>query len=159
MSGKKYFQDHIPGNICFGCGRDNHEGLNISSYWEDKEAVCIYHSDDRFQGWKNIMNGGIIATLVDCHTMCTAAAHAYRLEKRELGTLPTYKYATGTLTVKYLKPTPNDKPVELRATVIEQKGKKSIIECAVYSEGVKTAEANVVGIRVFSSDQEKGVFT
>lgn len=159
MSDKKYFQDYIPGNICFGCGRDNHEGLKISSYWDGDEAICEFNSDPRYQGWKNIMNGGIIATLIDCHTMCTAAAHAYKLEDRDLGSMPQYKYATGTLTVKYLKPTPNNKPLTLKARVTEQKGKKSTIECEVYVDGVKTAEANVIGIRVYSSAEEKGIFT
>lgn len=155
----KYFQDYIPGNVCFGCGRDSHDGLQISSFWKGDDAICIYNSHDRYQGWKNIMNGGIIATLIDCHTMCTAAAHAYNMEERELGSLPIYKYATGTITVKYLKPTPNDKPVTLKARVTEQKGKKSTLECEVYVDGVKTAEAKVIGIRVYSSNEEKGIFS
>ena len=158
MAEKKYFQDYIPGNVCFGCGRDNHEGLSISSAWEADEAVCTFHSEEKYQGWENIMNGGVIATLIDCHTMCTAAAHAYKLEERELGSLPIYKYATGSLTVKYLKPTPNDKPVILKAKVTEQKGRKSTIECDVYVDGIKTAEATVIGIRVYTSDGEKSIF-
>ena len=68
------------------------------------------------------MNGGIMATLIDCHCMGTAMADAYRRENRSLNTSPEYRYATGTLHVKYLKPTPNTE-VELRAKVVEVKGR------------------------------------
>ena len=65
-----------------------------------------------YQGWPKIMNGGIIAN--DCHCMGTAMAYAYKTEGRSLDSKPYYKYATGTLKVKYIKPTPN-KEVKLIA--------------------------------------------
>ena len=101
------------------------------------------------------MNGGIIATLIDCHCMGTAVAEAYKREHRPLGSLPEYRYATGTLSVKYLKPTPNTK-VQLRAKVTEVKGRKTVLSCDFYSDnGEKTAEANVVAIRVYDSSENK----
>lgn len=156
----KYFQDHIQGNVCFGCGNDNHEGLQIKSYWDGDTSICKWTSEEKYHGWKNILNGGVLATLIDCHTMCTASAHAYKLEGRSYGSSPDYKYATGTLTVKYLKPTPNDKPIELRAKVSEQRGKVTTVLCDVFVEGLKTAEATVIAIRVFdSSKQTDSVFS
>ena len=35
------FQDHMPGNICFGCGKNTKNGLHIKSYWNGKDAECI----------------------------------------------------------------------------------------------------------------------
>ncbi|MDE0471169.1 MAG: PaaI family thioesterase [Ekhidna sp.] len=154
MSESKYFQDHLPGNICFGCG-DNHEGLQIKSYWEGEEAICEWISKEMYCGWSNLMNGGIIATLIDCHCMGTAVADAYKRENRPLNSLPEYRYATGTLSVKYLKPTPNTR-VRLRAKVTEVKGRKTVLSCSFYSEnGEKTAEADVVAIRVYDSSENK----
>lgn len=147
------FQDHMPGNICFGCGKDNHEGLQIKSYWEGEEAICIFHSEEKYQGWKGLLNGGIMATLVDCHSMCTAMAGAYRAENRNLDSQPEYRYATGTMTIKYLKPTSNDIPVELRATIKEIKGRKVVVDCRILSNGQLTALAEVIAIRVFDSSQ------
>lgn len=90
-----------------------------------------------------------MATLIDCHCMGTAMADAYKREERALDSDPEYRYATGTLSVKYLKPTPNT-TVELRARVVEVKGKKTVLKCDFLSEsGEKTAEADVVAIRVF----------
>jgi len=150
----KYFQDHMPNNTCFGCGSKNHEGLQIKSYWDGEEAVCKWNSEEKYHGWKNILNGGVLATLIDCHTMCTAAAYAYKSEGRSYGSAPDYKYATGTLTVKYLKPTSNNSLLELRARVTEQRGKVTTVACDEYSEGIKTAEATVIAIRVFDSSKE-----
>jgi len=149
----EYFQDHMPGNVCFGCGSENHQGLQIKSYWDGDIAVCKWNSETKYHGWANLLNGGILATLIDCHCMGTAAAAAYKAENRSLDSEPVYRYATGTLTVKYLKPTPNDKTIEIRAKVIEIKGRKTTLSCEVFAEGVKTAEAEVIAIRVFDGSQ------
>ena len=103
------------------------------------------------------MNGGIMATLVDCHSMCTAMAHAYRMEGRALDSEPHYKYATGTMTIKYLRPTSNDDPVELRAKVTAMKGKKTTVYCELYSKGKLTATSEVIAIRVFDSSKKQEV--
>jgi acyl-coenzyme A thioesterase PaaI-like protein len=149
MSKKDYFQDFMPENVCFGCGQ-NHDGLNIKSFWEGDESVCHWTSQEKYHGWAKLMNGGIMATLIDCHCMGTAIAHAYRLENRPLDSQPVYRYATGTLSVKYIKPTPNTE-VELRAHVVEVKGKKTVLKCQIIANGEITAEAEVVAIRVFDS--------
>lgn len=153
---KKYFQDHMPENVCFGCGVNNDQGLHVKSYWEGEEAVCQWQSKEQYHGWSDLMNGGIIATLIDCHCMGTAMAYAYQSEGRELDTLPEYRYATGTLNVKYLKPTSNNHPVELRARVVEAKGRKTVMQCDFYCQGEKTAEAEVIGLRVYDSSQSTG---
>lgn len=151
--GKDFFQDHMPENVCFGCGK-NHEGLQIKSYWDGDEAVCIWKSEEKYHGWENLMNGGIIATLIDCHCMGTAMANAYKQENRSMDSKPIYRYATGTLSVKYLKPTPNT-TVEVRASIIEVKGRKTVLKARLITEdGVDAAVADVVAIRVYDSSQK-----
>ena len=89
MSGREYFQEHMAGNVCFGCGSDNPDGLHLRSYWEGDEGVCQWQPGTRHQGWRGLVSGGIIATLVDCHCMGTAMAHAVRREGRALGSQPS----------------------------------------------------------------------
>jgi acyl-coenzyme A thioesterase PaaI-like protein len=151
----KYFQDHMPGNVCFGCGAENPDGLQIKSYWEGEEAVCLFHSQERYHGWVKVMNGGILATLIDCHCMGTAMAAAYREEGRELDSQPYYRYATAEITVRYLKPTPNDRPIELRARVVGIKRRRTTLTCEVFVDGEKTAEAEAVGVRVLEGTPEE----
>ena len=153
MNESKYFQDHMPENVCFGCG-SNHDGLQIKSYWEGEEAVCRWTSAEKYHGWSNLMNGGIMATLIDCHCMGTAMADAYSREGRSLDSEPEYRYATGTLSVRYMRPTPNSE-VELRARVVEVKGRKTVLKCDFYAaNGEKTAEADVIAIRVFEGGKD-----
>ena len=80
--------------------------------------------------------------------MGTAMAAAYREEGRALDSEPYYRYATAEITVRYLEPTPNDKPVELRARVTDIKRRRTSLTCEVYVDGQKTAEAEAVGVRV-----------
>ena len=127
-----YFQDHMLVNVCFGCGTENQKGLHIQSSWEGEESVCVWMSQSRYQGWVKLMNGGILATLIDCHCMGTAMAAAYREEHRSLGSEPYYRYATASIKVDYLKPTPNDQPLTLRAQVVEIKGRKTSLTCQVF---------------------------
>ncbi len=147
----EYFQDFMPGNICFGCGADNHDGLQIKSYWEGDVACCEWEPIEKYQGWRGLLNGGIMATLIDCHCMGAAMAHACREEGRSLGTEPEYRYATGTMEIKYLKPTSSESPVVLKAKVQEATPKKTVLSCGFYCEGELTAEAKVIAIRVYDS--------
>lgn len=106
------------------------------------------------------MNGGVLATLIDCHCMGTAMAAAYREEDRELGSEPQYRYATAEITVRYLKPTPNDRPLELRARVVKIKGRRTWLTCDVFVDGEKTVEAEASGVRVFEgAAKENSIFT
>lgn len=147
------FQHFMPENVCFGCGIHNPDGLHIHSRWEDEVSVCEWMPEEKYHGWADLLNGGIMATLIDCHCMCTAMADAYCREDRSLDSMPEYRYATGTLNIKYLKPTSSRHLVRLEAKVTEVKGRKTILSCDFYSQGVKTAEAEVIGLRVFDSSQ------
>ena len=154
MADREYFQDYMPGDIRFGCGTANPEGLKIRSFWEGNDGVCLWQPDERFQGWGGITCGGIIATLIDCHCMATAMATAIRNENRPLSSEPHYRFATGSLHIRYLKPTPIDQPLTLRAHVTEIKDtRKYILACDLYVGSVKTVEATVVGVLVYRSDQ------
>ena len=148
------FQDHMPGNICFGCGKNTKNGLHIKSYWSGKEAECKWIPKDNHQGWSGIMNGGIIATIIDCHCMGTAMAYAYKKENRSLGSEPEYRYATGTIKIKYLSPTPN-KPVRLSAQIKSYSEKKILITCHLLFENKITVSAEVIAFRVYDSSSPK----
>ncbi|MGH7720161.1 MAG: PaaI family thioesterase [Gemmatimonadaceae bacterium] len=143
------FQDQIPNNQCWGCGPQNVSGLQIKSYWDGDESVCIYvPQPHHMAGPPNVLNGGIIASLIDCHCVCTAIAAAYRSEGRELGRAPLIWYATGSLHVSYVRPTPITAPVELRARIVERSGRKTRLTCTLASGGEECARAEVTAVRV-----------
>jgi hypothetical protein len=144
-------QDVWPHATCFGCGPGNPHGLRIKSYWSENqdEVICTFSPQPYFNaGFENVMYGGLVACLCDCHSIWTAIAETYRQEGREHGSLPAVSYVTGTLTVSYHKPTPLDQPVVLRAHVEKLEGRKTRIICGIYADGQRTAEAQVLGIRI-----------
>ena len=151
---KTIFQNYMPGNVCFGCGTHNPDGLHIQSYWQDDIAVCQWQPQTQYQGWQNLTCGGVIATIVDCHCIATAMATAKRNEHKPLNSEPHYLFATGTMTIKYLLPTPINKNVEFKAWVTDIKNdKKYTLHCDVYAEQEKTVEAEVVALLVYRSDK------
>ncbi len=147
---RKAFQDQTPSNNCWGCGPNNEEGLQIKSYWnEEVEGETILHwtpAPYHKAGPDHILNGGIISTIIDCHSIFTAVAQAAKDEGVPISN--EIWYVTGTLKVVYLNPTPIDQPVELHARVIEAKRKKSKITCSLISNGIETVQGESIGIRV-----------
>ena len=142
-------QECIPENHCWGCGPLNPEGLRIRSYVEGEETVCRFQpSPAHMAGPRHVVNGGILATVVDCHCVCTAIADAYRAAGAEVGTGPVRWCVTASLRIDYLAPTPIAEPVELRARVREAKGRRRVVECSVRSGGKECARAEVVAVEV-----------
>lgn len=139
---------------CWGCGRNNPDGLQLKSFWDGDEAVAHFKPESYFTGHKGVLNGGIIATLMDCHCMGLAMAHAHRAEGREIGSQPLITYVTASLKVDYLKPTPlTDQPVELRARVQKIDGRKTWMTCSLHAAGVETARGEVLGVRIAEPPQ------
>ncbi len=145
-------QDQIPHNHCYGCGTLNPRGLRIKSYLQGEESVCRFQpSPDHMAGPTHVVYGGIIAAVIDCHSLCTAIADAYRVAGRPLGSEPLLWAVTASLKVDFLAPTPIDQPMELRARVREAKGRKRIVDCTVRSGGRDCARAEVIAVEVGAS--------
>jgi len=142
-------QDLIPHNHCFGCGTLNPRGLQIKSHVEGDEAVCTFQPwPDHMAGPTDVVYGGIIAAVVDCHTVCTAIADAYRAAGQQIGAEPHLWCVTASLKLDYLAPTPIDRPMELRARVRRTEGRKRWVDCTVRSGGREVVRAEVLAIEV-----------
>lgn len=146
----KAFQDYYPDEVsyCYGCGRLNDHGLQIKSYWEGDEAVCRYQPQPYHTAVPGYVYGGLIASLIDCHATGTAAAAMYRQQNRAMDTEPPLRFLTASLCVDYLKPTPIDRPLELRARVQEIKGRKVKITVELLGHGELCARGEVVTVQV-----------
>lgn len=145
----KAFQDEMVGNYCWGCGTDNPKGLRLKSYWDGDIAVAQWSPGHEFAaGPRRFLNGGIIATLLDCHCVCTAIASAYQEEHRGVGTEPELWYATASMSVEYLRPTPIDGTVQLRAQVVAIQDRVTSVDCLLAAAGKDRARATVRAVRV-----------
>jgi acyl-coenzyme A thioesterase PaaI-like protein len=147
---RKAFQDYYPDKFsdCYGCGRLNDHGLKIKSYWDGDESVCTIKPQAYHIGMKGFVYGGLIASIIDCHSTGTAAAAAYRREGRAMDTDPPLRFVTASLHVDYLKPTPIEGPLELRSRIMEIKERKVIIDTILSVRGVICARGTVVAVKL-----------
>ncbi len=155
------FQDLLPVNHCWGCAPDAKDGLRIRSVWDGDETVCEWTPRPEFAaGPRHILYGGMIGCVIDCHSIWTAIATAYRAEGREIGDGQVIWFATAALSLSYRKPTPVDQPLTLRARVTEMQGRKALVSCSLTSGGAETATGEMVAVRVppewFEEEQEGG---
>lgn len=150
MTAMDAFQDHYPDNVahCYGCGRLNPHGHQIKTVWDVDETVTVYQPEPFHTSVPGFAYGGLIASLIDCHSTGTAAAAMYRQEGRDMDSLPAFRFVTGSLHVDFLKPTPIDAPVEIRGRVQEIKGRKVVVRTEVRSGGVLTARGEVVAVQM-----------
>ncbi|HQP31996.1 MAG TPA: PaaI family thioesterase [Deltaproteobacteria bacterium] len=141
-----YYPDHF--SHCYGCGRLNPQGLQIKSYWDGDETVCTFRPDERYMAIPGLVYGGMIASLIDCHSTGSAAAFAYRAEERDMESEPPIRFLTAALHVDYLKPTPMGVPLKLRSQLKEIKGRKVVVVTTLAAGDVICARGEVVAVRV-----------
>ena len=99
----------------------------------------------------DIVNGGIIAAVIDCHSVCTAIADAYARAGRYAGDgkRPLLWYATASLHVDYLKPTPLSMPFTVSARVTQVDRRRTTLVAELTSDdGVLTCTGEVVAAQV-----------
>lgn len=150
---QKPIQHYYPeaGAICFGCGRNNPHGLRIETYWDGSEGVCRYRPRPEYTAFPGAVYGGLIASLIDCHSMATAMAVGTEAAGLTLGHDLLLPFVTGNLNVSFLSPTPVGVEIELRARVKELGPRKIVVTCSVLAEGRECARGEVVAVRVPSN--------
>jgi acyl-coenzyme A thioesterase PaaI-like protein len=146
----KAFQDYYPENLshCYGCGSHNKHGHRIRTFWDGDETVTRFAPEPFHTAVPGLVYGGLLASLIDCHSTGTAAAAMYRAEGREMDTLPAFRFVTGSLQVSFLKPTPLGPELEIRGRVREIKGRKVVVDSTVFVGGVATVRGEVVAIQM-----------
>ncbi len=69
-------------------------------------------------------------------------------EGRSMDSLPAFRFLTAALHVDYLRPTPIDVVLEIRASVKEIKGRKVIVASTLSAGGEICARGEVVTVRL-----------
>jgi acyl-coenzyme A thioesterase PaaI-like protein len=133
----------FPEMRCFGCDPANERGLRLRSF-PGAEAVTAeflpWPEQDNGLGY---LNGGIISTLLDCHS---AAAVMHEADRRGWGALPgaALSYVTAGLDVRYLRPAPLGEPVSLVAVVTEAGESEMTADVQLVWEGKPRATARAL---------------
>lgn len=132
MSTVTSLQDRLaPNSVCFGCGPANEKGLRIKSRVEGERVVCDWTPAPEHHAFGNILNGGIIGTILDCHSNWTAVVGFMSRDGVVLA-VPT---VTAEYSVKMIRPTPVDRDLRLVARVVELTGDRAQVEATLESDG------------------------
>ncbi len=122
---------YAPGNACFGCGPANPKGLHVRSFVEGDEVVAEWAPRAEHEAFPGVLCGGIVGTLLDCHSNWTAAWHLMRTAGAERP--PCTVTADYAITLK--RPTPTAQPVRLRARPVETHGDRVVVEATLEAGG------------------------
>jgi len=141
-------QDFYPDDFahCYGCGRLNRDGLHVRTMWDGEVTVARFTPRAEHVAVPGFVYGGLIASLVDCHAMGSAAAAVERAAGRDIGEAPMPRYVTASLHVDFLRPTPLGPELVLTARAVEIAGRKVTLEVEVSARGLLTARGHVVAV-------------
>ncbi|CAD7840879.1 MAG: hypothetical protein [Olavius algarvensis Delta 4 endosymbiont] len=150
QNGSKAIQEYTPAElaVCYGCGWNNPHGLHVKTYWDGEKGVTRFRPAPHHAAYPGTTYGGLLASLVDCHSVGTVVAAAYQAENRAPGTDPVIIYVTANLNVTFKQPTPLEAELELIARVTALNGRKARAECIVKAEGKVCVTAEVIAVRV-----------
>ncbi len=154
---QKAFQDYYTEEFshCYGCGSLNEHGLQIKSFWDGDESTAKFTPNEHHIAIPGYVYGGLIASLIDCHCVGTAAAATYKAQNRSMDTKPALRFVTASLKVDYLAPTPLGTELEIRGKVVEMKGKKVVIDAKVIAGNKICATGKVVAVQMPDSMKMK----
>src|SRR5690349_11247559 len=128
---------------CFGCGHGNEKGLKLRSYPADGYVTAQFMPWPEHDNGVGFLNGGIISTVLDCHSAAAVSSEADARGWPPLGgaDLP---FVTAGLDVRYLRPSPLRDPVELRAVITAASEAEMRCDVELIFEGKTRATAQAL---------------
>lgn len=146
-------QDLYPDEFahCYGCGRLNADGLHVRTIWNDGVGTARFTPRSYHVAVPGYVYGGLLASLVDCHGIGTAAAAAMEARGERPGHGPSPRYVTASLRVEFRAPTPAGPELLLRARPVEVGARKVRVAVEVEADGVVTVEGEVVAVPIPAS--------
>lgn len=125
-----------PESTCFGCGRANLNGLQLESYPGDEGVVATFTPRESHSNGMGSLNGGIIATVLDCHSGAAVLSGSVGADG-----LLAELWVTAGLEIRYRRPTFLDHPCELQARITERSDSSMVVSATLSSEGKVRVQA------------------
>ena len=121
---RNYKELHNSGtHNCFGCSPNNKFGLQMRLFTDEKAVYSWLSVPDYLGGWKNIVHGGIVSTILD---EIMGWAGLYLLKKLTL---------TNSLTVDFIRAVLVGEKLKAEGRVIDFDGKRNaLVEGFLYNE-------------------------
>ncbi|MCD4746487.1 MAG: PaaI family thioesterase [Bacteroidales bacterium] len=118
---------------CFGCSPNNPYGLKMEFYEDDDYIISEWQPDNLFQGYNNILHGGIQTTLID-----EIASWVVQIKLKTSG-------LTSRIENKFIKPVYTNKgKITLKAYLKETKRRFAFIWVGLYDSEKKLCSEAIV---------------
>jgi len=118
---------------CFGCGPSNPIGLQVDGFARDGDTVrAAFRPRSDYRGFHDILHGGIIATALDEILAWTGILVS--------GTMAV----TVKMELKFRNPAPADADYQLEGRLVEQRGRRLLLEAVCRVDEKVIAEANAL---------------
>lgn len=149
MSSTPAVQDSYPEDVahCYGCGRLNQHGYQLKTRPHGEGTLTEFLPEGFHTAIPGYVYGGLIASLIDCHSTGSAAIFAMEDAGIEIGSEPSPRFLTAHLEVDYLEPTPLDR-VTLIGRAAEIKERKVTVVTDFIVDGEVTARGYAVLVRM-----------
>jgi len=124
-------KEFLDDRACFVCGEKNPVGLKLLIRTDAGlgEASAEVTFPEYLQGWKKLVHGGLLATVLDEAMIYAAAAKGF-------------KCITGEMTARFLKPASTGVAYGLRGRFLEDKGQIVLAESVLLDgKGQEVARA------------------
>jgi len=146
----KAFQEYYTEDFsfCYGCGTKNDKGHQLKTYWDGDETVSHFTPKPKHMALPGYVYGGLIASLIDCHSTGSGAAALYKQIAGSDRKVTYPRCVTASLKVDYLKPTPIGCTIELRGKIKEIKGRKVTVLTELFAKGEICAKGEVIVVQV-----------
>jgi acyl-coenzyme A thioesterase PaaI-like protein len=123
-----------PDLTCFGCGHANPDGFHLRSYREHDVTVATFTPRAEHDNGFGFLNGGIISTVLDCHTAAVVLWEADRHGWKADDGAPV-PFITAGFDVRFLRPTPLGPPLSLRAEPVEVSASSIVVSAELVHAG------------------------
>ena len=154
LSFQEYYTKEF--SYCYGCGTNNENGHHLKTYWDGDQTVSEFTPKPYHTALPGFVYGGLLASLIDCHSTGTGSAALYKALPDNEKTENYPRCVTAQLKVDYLSPTPIDCTLKLIGTIKEIKGRKVIVSVEVFAKGIVTVKGEVVVVQVPDNWKPKG---
>ncbi len=116
----------------------------MRGFEDGEELVAEWTPAPHHEAFEGAVSGGIIGTLLDCHSNWTAAIHLMKRTGRESPPCTV----TAEFHVRLLRVTPSRGPLRLRARVVDSSDERATVEATLEAEGQTTSTCRGVFVAV-----------
>ena len=107
---------------CFVCGEKNDHGLKARFFWDGETATTETMAYARFEGYKGIYHGGVMATVLDEVMVKAVLASGFFA-------------VTAEMTVRFLLPIHTGDKFVCKGRVVERKGRLFLTSAEAVGDG------------------------